>query len=387
VTFDSSRFNTEVSSTAFDGCPFRLRSNQLPPNITIVAEDSKSSTAEDHSLIGNRFHNLDLIHRRSFSPLIKKHLRTFEDCKFIANIASTFFTTVDRYLDTSSNIELAIKTYRIPLLEDNPRRTSAWRELDVFIKMYHPCMIEFQGFSLGNYREGFKIATVYADGGSLKEVLNSKPSWWDWTTKSRTISGIVLCLRYLHSKGIIHRDLKPSNILIKGSDHNIRICDFNISRLVSIEQTFTQGIGTLQYMAPELYKTGEDDEGHCNPDQTGKIDVFSFGLILYEIILGKPVFPENLTAAQVMYQALGDTRAPIPGWIPAFVFQMISNCWSRHPKVRPTFNEILNILRENEFKISPECDSNLISSYVERIERIEIENEARSQKIFHFADH
>jgi serine/threonine protein kinase len=282
---------------------------------------------------------------------------------------------------------LAIKTYRIPLPEADPTNESGWRELEVFVNLHHPCMIEFQGFSPGNDREGFKIATVYASGGSLKEVINSNPSWWDWTAKSRTISGIVLCLRYLHSKGIIHRDLKPSNILIEGSDHNVRICDFHISRLASIAKTFTGGVGTPQYMAPELYETGENEEGDYNPDPTEKIDVFSFGLILYEIVIGKPVFSEDLTPPQVMFRVLKGTRAPIPGWIPAFVFEMISNCWSEDPKVRPTFSEILNILRENEFKISPECDSNVISSYVERIESIESENVARSQNIFHLADH
>jgi serine/threonine protein kinase len=305
----------------------------------------------------------------------------------ISNITTTLLTTVDRYLDTSSNIELAIKTYRIPLPEDDPTIESGWRELEVFVNLHHPCMIEFQGFSPGNDREGFKIATSYASGGSLKEVLNSRPSWWDWTTKSRTISGIVLCLRYLHSKCIIHRDLKPNNILIEGSDHNVRICDFHISRLASINKTFTQGIGTPQYMAPELYETGEDGEGHYHSDPTEKIDVFSFGLILYEIIFGHPVFPEDLTPPQVMFRVLSGTRASIPGWIPAFVFQMISECWSEDPKVRPTFSDILNTLRENEFKISPECDSNVISSYVERIEGIESENEARSQKILTLPGH
>jgi serine/threonine protein kinase len=108
----------------------------------------------------------------------------------------------------------------------------------------------------------------------LKDVIDSNPTWWNWTTKSRTISGIVLCLRYLHSKDIIHRDLKPNNILIEGSDHNLRICDFRISHLPSIAKTFTGGIGTPQSIAPEFYEIGEDDEVNYNTDPTEKIDVF-----------------------------------------------------------------------------------------------------------------
>jgi hypothetical protein len=73
---------------------------------------------------------------------------------------------------------LAIKAYRIPLPRESTGIEYGWREL------------EFQGFFPGNKLEGFKIVTVYADGGSLKKVLYSKPAWWDWTTKSQTIAGL-----------------------------------------------------------------------------------------------------------------------------------------------------------------------------------------------------
>jgi serine/threonine protein kinase len=272
VTFEVQRFDTEVSSTAFDGRPFILRSNELPPNVTIITKDANSSTAQNEPFISDRFNNP--IHRQSFSSSIVEYYRTSEDCQLIANIAETFFTRVDRYLDTSSNIELAIKTYRTRSPTDKIAIEYGWRELEILMKLHHPCMIEFVGFSPGNRIEGFKIATVYVEGCSLKEVLVSTPSWLDWTTKSRIISGIVLCLRYIHSKGIIHRDLKPSNILIEGQDYSVRICDFHISRLSSIEKLLSQFVGTPQYLSPELYEMGEDGEGHSNPAPTEKADVF-----------------------------------------------------------------------------------------------------------------
>jgi hypothetical protein len=79
-------------------------------------------------------------------------------------------------------------------------------------------------------------------------------------------------------------------------------------------------------MAPELYEISQDDEGHYGPDPTEKIDVFWFRLILYEIVVGKPVFSFVVDPVQVMLRVLNRTRAPIPGCIPAFVFQLISNC-------------------------------------------------------------
>jgi hypothetical protein len=58
-----------------------------------------------------------------------------------------------------------------------------------------------------------------------------------------------------------------------------------------------------------------------------------------------------------MFQVVTGKRPRIPGCIPAFISELISKCWSGDPTVRPTFSEMLNILHENEFKISPECDS------------------------------
>jgi serine/threonine protein kinase len=136
-------------------------------------------------------------------------------------------------------------------------------------------------------------------------------------------------------------------------------------------------IGTPQYMAPEMYAIGTDEEGHQLPDPTEKIDVFSFGLILYEIIFGEPVFSEDLVPAGVMRLVVEGKFPEIPGWIPAFVFQLISECWSVNPTKRPTFSDIQEILRSNDFMINQECDSAVIVSYVENIENEERENAAR----------
>jgi hypothetical protein len=71
-------------------------------------------------------------------------------------------------------------------------------------------VIEFEDFFPGHKQEGFKIATIYADGELLNDALCSIPTWWNWTAKSRTIAGIVFCLQY-----IIYR------VLLDGSDHSV----------------------------------------------------------------------------------------------------------------------------------------------------------------------
>jgi serine/threonine protein kinase len=79
-------------------------------------------------------------------------------------------------------------------------------------------------------------------------------------------------MRYIHSKDIIHPDLKPANIFID-DDHRIRIGDFGSSRLFKAGVTMTNA-GAPLYMAPEM------DGGHYDE----KVDVYSFGLIMYEIV-------------------------------------------------------------------------------------------------------
>jgi serine/threonine protein kinase len=181
---------------------------------------------------------------------------------------------------------LAIETYRIRL----PGRKSAvecgWRELEVLVKLYHPCIIEFQSFFPGDSREGFKIATVYADGGPLKEVFCSHAF-------NEQLQGLRL---------IYDTVIRKIFIEIDGSDHN-------------------EGIAT--YWNPSMH-------GSQIIRNVGKA-VFSFGLILYETVVRKAVFSEKLDPPQLMYRVLKGTRAPIPGCIPGFVLQMISKCCDGDP--------------------------------------------------------
>jgi serine/threonine protein kinase len=196
--------------------------------------------------------------------------------------------------------------------------------------------------------------------------------------KSGIVAGIVIGMKYIHSKGIIHRDLKPNNILLENPNHTVRICDFNISRQVESDTTFTRLRGTPRYMAPEIFEFADDNDNDDNDgaddvhhDITEKIDVYAFGLIFYEILFGRRVFPEDFSDKQIMYRVIRGKLPDIPGEIPFFVGNLIGRCWSREPDDRPTFSDILSVLRVNEFKLSDECDCSSISSYVSSIEEQE----------------
>jgi serine/threonine protein kinase len=106
-------------------------------------------------------------------------------------------------------------------------------------------------------------------------------------------------MRFIHSESFVHRDLKPGNLLIDERGR-CRIGDWGSSKFIVNGVTpWTGGIrGSVQYAAPELY----DD-----PPYSEKIDVFAFGLILYELVVGRPVFDPHLwTSEQIMKKVLDD---------------------------------------------------------------------------------
>jgi serine/threonine protein kinase len=120
------------------------------------------------------------------------------------------------------------------------------------------------------------IATEYACNGSVEYILsrvqqNDVPTFWNHANISRMIVGLVLAMKYVHSKGVIHRDLKPGNLLIDNWFH-LRICDFGTA--IWADHGTIKVIGTPCYMAPEDFS---------NAPPTKSVDVFAFGLILYEL--------------------------------------------------------------------------------------------------------
>lgn len=146
-------------------------------------------------------------------------------------------------------------------------------------------------------------------------------------------------MKYVHFHKIIHRDLKPSNILI-ADDNVIKICDFGISKLMTAEeQTKTRGIGTQKFMAPEIIN--EDI------DYNEKVDVYSFGVLVFFI----------LNNGDLSTIKIGDIfkgkKIKIPDEFAPFAKQLISNCWKLNPEKRPSFKNILESMKINQYQLVP----------------------------------
>ena len=128
---------------------------------------------------------------------------------------------------------------------------------------------------------------------------------------------LLICLQFIHSRDVIHRDLKPSNILV-GAGGTIKICDFGIARHVTskngIAATMTGQQGSPRYMAPEIIRSERTR-------YSNKVDIFSFGITLYECCCGGQDPYGGLTAFEIMEGVTAHGLRPaIPEcWSPALV--------------------------------------------------------------------
>jgi serine/threonine protein kinase len=234
------------------------------------------------------------------------------------------------------------------------------RELEAMKALNHPCVCRIFGWVPPSRRNGAEIHMEFAENRSLARVLEqvgwgSRPAFWTPTGKAIIICGVALGMRYVHSQGYIHRDLKPQNILINGRGEAL-ISDFGTARPETYDATLTTACGTIYYAAPECLM--ED----C--DYTGSVDVFAFGLVVYEILAGRAVFPVSMSPYDVI-RALQSGQMPVaPDLCGPFMQDLIRECWSRDPEFRPSFHRIVERFQHAGCDIVPKASRAQVGRYV-----------------------
>jgi serine/threonine protein kinase len=158
----------------------------------------------------------------------------------------------------------------------------------------------------------------------------------------------------------MHRDLKPQNILIDSLGH-AKIGDFGCSRLGEVNLTMTHEIGTPLYSAPEMW-----DEG----DYTNAVDVYSFALILYECLVGLPVFPKDIAKLVLMKKVANNLRPPVPETIEPHIADIIQRCWAAESAIRYSFSQIAEIFESIDFKLTSNVNSAPVREYVREIDSL-----------------
>ncbi|XP_050223731.1 serine/threonine/tyrosine-protein kinase HT1-like [Mercurialis annua] len=226
-------------------------------------------------------------------------------------------------------------------------------EVALLFRLRHPNIVAF--VAACKKAPVFCIITEYLAGESLRKYLHQQvPHSVPHNLVLKLALDIARGMQYLHAQGVLHRDLKSENLLL-GEDMCVKVADFGISCLESQCGSAKGFTGTYRWMAPEMIK-----EKH----HTKKVDVYSFGIVLWELLTALTPF-DNMTPEQAAFAVCQkNARPPLPPGCPPAFSHLIKRCWSSNPDKRPHFDEIVRILER--YSESIEQDPEFFSNYKPR---------------------
>ncbi|ESW32201.1 hypothetical protein PHAVU_002G301900 [Phaseolus vulgaris] len=247
------------------------------------------------------------------------------------------------YRGTYNGEDVAIKILERP--ENDPAKAQLMeqqfqQEVMMLATLKHPNIVRF----IGACRKPMVwcIVTEYAKGGSVRQFLMKRQKRSvPLKLAVKQALDVARGMAYVHGLGLIHRDLKSDNLLIFG-DKSIKIADFGVARIEVQTEGMTPETGTYRWMAPEMIQ---------HRPYTQKVDVYSFGIVLWELITGMLPF-QNMTAVQAAFAVVNKNVRPIiPNDCLPVLRDIMTRCWDPNPDVRPPFAEVVGMLENAETEI------------------------------------
>jgi hypothetical protein len=235
--------------------------------------------------------------------------------------------------------DVAVKLLLTQDLNDETKKEFE-REVSLMKNLHHPNIIQFIGAS--NVEGKLALVTEFAPLGSLGTLLVREDI--PYNIKLVIVLEIARAIKFLHSNNIIHRDVKPPNILVfslepKATVH-VKLTDFGTSKFVpdTSSVNMTKYTGTAKYMAPETF--GVD------PRFTLSADIYSFGLLMWEVMTGLDAFSEKkyMWQSKIEKFVLSGKRMPIPEEMDPRLASIIEQCWGQDPTKRPSITHVIQLL-------------------------------------------
>uniref|UniRef100_A0AAR2K9N1 dual-specificity kinase n=1 Tax=Pygocentrus nattereri TaxID=42514 RepID=A0AAR2K9N1_PYGNA len=247
-------------------------------------------------------------------------------------IGSGFFSEVYKVRHRASDQVMALKMNKL-----SSNRANMLREVQLMNRLSHPNILRM-------IPEKYQ----YINGGNLEQLLDSN-KYLSWATRVKLASDIAMGLAYLHSKGIFHRDLTSKNCLIKSDENSYTavVGDFGLAEKIPSHDADGEKlavVGSPFWMAPEVLRDEPYNE---------KADVFSYGIILCEVIARIQADPDYLPRTEnfgLDYHAFQHMVGDCP---PDFL-QLAFNCCNMDPKLRPSFPDIVKRLEEIQRRLKAE---------------------------------
>ncbi|KAI3499293.1 hypothetical protein L1887_35088 [Cichorium endivia] len=249
----------------------------------------------------------------------------------------------DLYKGTYRSQEVAIKILKTERVNSDLQKEFA-QEVYILRKVRHKNVVQFIGAC--TKPPSLCIVTEFMSGGSVYDYLHKQKCTFKLPTLIKISIDISKGMNYLHQNNIIHRDLKAANLLM--DEHEVvKVADFGVARVKTQTGVMTAETGTYRWMAPEVIEHKPYDH---------KADVFSFGIVLWELLTGKLPY-EYLTPLQAAVGVVQKGLRPtIPKNTPPKLCELLERCWQQDPSLRPDFTEIIDILQEIAKEVGEDVD-------------------------------
>jgi mitogen-activated protein kinase kinase kinase 9 len=293
----------------------------------------------------------------------------FEDYEDLGLIGKGKYSDVTLAKHKATGEIVAIKTFTFRQVDER-YEIDFMREISILGILKHPVIIKFYGFSAPAEAETDELRWAYAieyvENGSLDSILEQVQCGCDGiefgpTERMICMLGVGAALDYMHSHAVkdgfvVHRDIKAGNVLLDKA-MKPRLCDFGFAKVITDMLPNTPNRGSWPWMAPEVMM-GEK--------YGTKADVYSFGMLIFEIVVGMTPFVHMRTGKEIRTAVIERNERPlIPGpQLP--IHAIIRRCWDRDPEKRPSIGDLLGLMLTQTIALEG-CDMVRLLDYAQEI--------------------